>query len=281
MSARLRGKEQGMQRFRCTLATICLLLFAGRASAERPFDFKRDTFDFANETVFEYHEGRGSLRHDGAVKKKRFVQHCFVMSRAVEQFRKFARFDASQPPLADAELAARIHKITSMPAWSPPAAENDRIVIPGYADLRSLSRDRGEIVRNNIGLGWPTYFRVGNWRIFLPHGPAQQARTHEALERALAQPEGYFVAYLTTTPENFAINHAVLVYAKQPAVAVFAGRGSAQRDTIRYAVYDPNHAEAPRTLEWSPRDRSFSYQKDWDFAGGHVTVWQVYGALLQ
>jgi hypothetical protein len=267
--------EQGHDRFRTMLVALALLLLGSTASAERPFDFTRDTFAFANETVFEYHDGSASLRHDGAgaVKKKRFVQHCFVMSRAVEQFRKFARFDRSQRPPSDPELAARIHQITSMPAWAPPAFENARIVIPGYSDLRSLSRARGEIVRNNIGLGWPTYFRVGNWRIFLPHGPAQQARTHEALERTLSQPEGYFVAYLTTTPENFAINHAVLVYAKQPA--------SRATDTIRYTVYDPNHAEAPRTLEWSSRDRSFSYQRDWDFAGGHVRVWQVYGAPLQ
>lgn len=276
-------KQRGIKRFRTLFCAVGVLLFDATASAARPFDFKRDTFAFANETIFEYHDGSASLRRDtpGTVKKKRFVQHCFVMSRGVEQFRKFARFAPAQPPLDDAELAARIHRITHIPAWAPPAAEKDRIVIPGYADLRRLSRARGEIVRKNIGLGWPTYFRVGNWRIFLPHGPGQQARTQAALERALAQPEGYFVAYLTTTPESFAINHAVLVYAKQRSVAAFARRGSGQSDTIRYLVYDPNHADQPRTLEWSPRDRSFSYQRDWDFAGGHVTVWQVYGRPLQ
>lgn len=272
-----------MGQWRALFISVGLLIFATAAPAERPFDFKRDTFAFENETVFEYHDGSASLRHHrrGAVKTKRFVQHCFVMSRSVEQFRKFARFDPTQPPLADAELAARIRRITRSPAWAPPAGKKERIVIPGYADLRSLSRARGEIVRSNIGLGWPTYFRIGNWRIFLPHGPAQQARTQLELEHALAQPEGYFVAYLTTTPESFAINHAVLVYAKQPPLRTLARRGATQTDTIRYTVYDPNHADQPRTLEWSPRERSFSYQRDWDFAGGHVTVWQVYGAPLQ
>ena len=255
---------------------------ATAVSAERPFDFKRDTFAFGNETIFEYHDGSASPRpHAPGVRTKRFVQHCFVMSRSVEQFRKFARFDPSHPPLDDAELAARIHKITHSPAWAPPMAEKDRIIIPGYSDLRSLSRARGEVVRNNIGLGWPTYFRLGNWRIFLPHGPAQQARTQEELERALHRQEGYFVAYLTTTPENFAINHAVLVYARKPSLAAFAGRGAPRSDTIRYLVYDPNHTDRPRTLEWSPRDRSFLYERDTDFAGGHVTVWQVYGRPLQ
>ena len=82
-----------------------------------------------------------------------------------------------------------------------------------------------------------------------------------------------FVAYLTTTPESFTINHAVLVYARKAP--------SPGTDTIRYVVYDPNHADHPRMLAWSPRDRSFSYERDWDFAGGHVTVWQVYGLPLQ
>jgi hypothetical protein len=262
-------------RLRDLFAGAWLLLFTTGASAERPFDFKRDTFAFANETVFEYHDGYASARRDApqAVKAKRFVQHCFVMSRSVEQFRKFARFDPSQPPLGDAELAARIHQVTRWAAWDGSAAENERVVIPGYSDLRSLSRARGEIVRNNIGLGWPTYFRVGNWRIFLPHGPAQQAKTQVKLERALHEPEGYFVAYLTTTPENFEINHAVLVYAEKPRAP--------RSDTTRYLVYDPNHADRPRILAWSPRDRSFLYERDTDFVGGHVTVWQVYGRPLQ
>ena len=277
--------KPGTDSFRGLVVGLWLLMFAATALAERPFDFNRDTFAFGNETVFEYHDGSASLRpREPAVRTKRFVQHCFVMSRGVEQFRKFARFDPSRPLLADAELAACIRKITRSPAWAAPAAERDRIIIPGYSDLRSLSRARGEIVRNNIGLGWPTYFRVGNWRIFLPHGPAQQERTQEELERALQQREGFFVAYLTTTPENFAINHAVLVYAKKASrsVAAFAGRGSSSRnDTIRYLVYDPNHADRPRTLEWSARDRSFLYERDTDFAGGHVTVWQVYGRPLQ
>jgi hypothetical protein len=46
-------------------------------------------------------------------------------------------------------------------------------------------------------------------------------------------------------------------------------------------VYDPNHPESPRDLIWSARDRAFSYQKDWDFIGGFVRVYQVYGKPLQ
>lgn len=257
-------------------ASASLILFAHVVWAERPFAFQRDTFAFANETVFEYHNGRSSPRRPNrSHETKRFTQHCFVMSRGVVQFRKFARFDPAQAPLDDKELATRIRRITRRPPWAPPLAKQERVLIPGYANLRALSRARTGIVQENIGLGWTAYFRPGNWRILLPHGPVQQTRTHRELERALARGE-FFIAYLTTFPENLSINHAVLIYAQ--------GTGQAHRTSagiLRYSVYDPNHAEASRTLEWSGRDSCFLYQRDWDFIGGRVIVWQVYGRPLQ
>jgi hypothetical protein len=257
-------------------AGVCLWISSAAAAAGHPFSFARDTFAFANETVLEYHQGHGSLRHENANQKpKRFTQHCFVMSRTVAQFRKFARFDPALSPLDDRQLAARIRKVTSRRPWAAPLAIQDRITIPGYPDLRALSRARAGIVQENIGLGWTTYFRPGNGRILLPHGPAQQARTQAELERALARGE-FFVAYLTTFPESLSINHGVLVYAQEK----ISGRGN-HPHKLRYRVYDPNHPDGPRTLEWSQRDSCFLYQRDWDFVGGKVVVWQVYGHFLQ
>jgi hypothetical protein len=257
-------------------AGVCLWISSAADAAGRPFSFARDTFAFGNETLLEYHQGHASLRREnGKQKPKRFTQHCFVMSRGVAQFRKFARFDPALPPLDDKELAARIRKITSRPPWTAPLAMRDRIIIPAYRDLRALSRARADIVQRNIGLGWTTYFRFGNGRIFLPHGPAQQARMQLEMERAQARGE-FFVAYLTTLPESLSINHGVLVYPQQKT----SGHGNHPLK-LRYRVYDPNHPEAPRTLEWSQRDSCFLYQRDWDFVGGKVFVWQVYGAPLQ
>jgi hypothetical protein len=254
----------------------CVWISAARAAAGPSFYFDRDTFAFANETVFEYHQGHASLRHEnGPQKPKRFTSHCFVMSRGAAQFRKFARFDPTFSPLDDRQLAARIRKVTSRKPWAAAVARHDRITIPGYRDLRALSRARAGVVQENIGLGWPTYFRPGNGRIFLPHGSAQQARTQAELERVLARGE-FFVAYLTTFPESLSINHGVLVYAKEK---IFGGGKRAQK--LRYRVYDPNHPDGPRTLEWSQRESRFLYQRDWDFVGGRVVVWQVYGRFLQ
>jgi hypothetical protein len=46
-----------------------VLLTAGRAIAS-DFRFDRDTFAFANETVFEYHDGHPHLREPSAIKQR-------------------------------------------------------------------------------------------------------------------------------------------------------------------------------------------------------------------
>ena len=271
----MRMTALGILRLSGLATALGLSIGAVSAHTGRSFAFDRDTFSFDNETILEYHGGHASARsRTPGEHPKRFVQHCFVMSRTVMQFQKFVRFEPRQPALNDGELAERIRKITRVPPWTAPLPAAERIEMPGYADLRSLSEARAEILQKNIGLGWPTYLRVGNWRILWPHGPAQQAQTHRELQRHLNTPGGFFVAYLTNFPRSLNINHSVLVYARKP-------NDRAAEGNYRYAVYDPNHHDAPRTLEWSERDRSFLYQHDTDFVGGRVIVWQVYGAPLQ
>ena len=248
---------------------LALLGSVSPAKAERPFDFQRDTFGFANMTVFEYENGVPRLRRGESAKQERYTRRCFVLSRAVWQFRKFARFDPHAPPIDDHELIGRIRAVTRRPAWKPALPENERVVFP-YADLRDLSKRRGRILQETVGKGWPTYWRPGNYRVFFAPGRSYQEKTHQNLNAALARGD-LFVGYLTTLPK-LRINHAVLVFARK--------RGPSS-DLDHYLVYDSNHPEGPRELTWSERDHSFSYQKDWDFVGGHVRVYQVYGKPFQ
>ncbi len=187
------------------------------------------------------------------------------------QFQKFARFDPHAAPLEDRELAARIRNVTRRAAWGKPLLADQRVVFPGYPNLRAMSEARREVVRANIGLGWPTYFRLGNVRMLYEHNSSYHKETHANLNAALARGE-LFAGFLTTYP-RLSINHAVLVYKRKPA--------SRNGGIDRYLVYDPNHPESPRELTWSSRDRAFAYQKDWDFIGGSVRVYQVYGKWLQ
>jgi hypothetical protein len=187
------------------------------------------------------------------------------------QFHKFARFDPDSPPLDDNALAVRIRNVTHRAAWEKPLPADQRVVFPGYANLRAMSKVRREVVRANIGVGWPTYFRFGNFRMLFEHDSSYHKKTHANLNATLARGE-LFVGFLTTYP-RLSINHAVLVYKRESA--------SQNGEIDNYLVYDPNHPESPRKLAWSSRDRAFAYQKDWDFIGGFVHVFQIYGKWLQ
>jgi len=245
--------------------------FAQVGAAASEFRFDRDTFTFANQTVFEYHEGHASLRKRSATKQDAYNRHCFVMCRTAAQFKKFARFEPRSNPLDEASLAARIRDVTRQATWTEPLPENQRMVFPGYKDLKEMSRAHRELVQLNIGHGWPSYFRISNARMMFQDGTGYQERTHAQLNAALARGE-LFIAFLTTYP-RFSINHSVLIYKLKSS--------SPNPRVDHYLVYDPNHPESPREITWSAHDRAFSYQKDWDFVGGFVRVYQVYGKPLQ
>jgi hypothetical protein len=261
------GKSVGA----CWLGVFTAVTFAHAGGAALDFRFDRDTFAFANQTVFEYHEGHASLRKASATKRDAYNRHCFVMCRTAAQFKKFARFEPRSNPLDNASLAARVRAVTRQAAWTEPLPENQRIVFPGYKDLKDMSQAHRELVQLSIGHGWPSYFRISNARMMFQDGAGYQERTHARLNAALARGE-LFIAFLTTYP-RFSINHSVLIYQRKSS--------SPNPGVDHYLVYDPNHPESPRELTWSARDRTFSYQKDWDFIGGFVRLYQVYGKPLQ
>jgi hypothetical protein len=258
-----------------TINVCSLVVFVASAASNvtaSGFRFDQDTLGFTNSTVFAYSGGQKSLRKEGAEKERPYTRRCFVMSRTALQFYKFARFDPRSAPLDDKALAARLRLIARRPPWHPALSPNDRIVFPGYADLRALSKAHTETFQENIGLGWPTYARIGNYRMFFRRDDDRyQEKTHENLNAALARGE-FFVAYLSDYP-HYRINHAVLVYARKPA----RRPGGIEH----YLVYDPNHADAPRELKWSPIMKIFNYQKDEEFVGGYTRVYQVYGKAWQ
>src|SRR5947209_2655272 len=128
------GKSMGW------LGVLAVVVCAHAGGATPEFCFDHDTFGFANQTVFEYHEGHASLRKSSATKRDAYNRHCFVMSRTALQFKKFARFEPRSTPLDDASIAARIRAVTRQPAWAEPSPENQRIVFPGYKDLKEMSK---------------------------------------------------------------------------------------------------------------------------------------------
>ena len=255
----------------CPFLVLITFALANVASAA-PFSFQGDTFAFKNATVLKYKNGLPTLQRQlAADPTNQYTRRCFVMSRSVVQFRKFARFDPNDTPLEDRQLAARIRVVVRRAPWGAPLPADLRIALPGYKNLRELSKAKTEVFQRNLGSGFATYFRPANARMFFQHNREYQEETHANLDTALKR-EDLFVAYLSTFPK-LEINHTVLIYGRKP--------GRSKDDLVRYRIYDPNHPEAPRELTWSPRERAFVYQKDIDFVGGFVRVYQCYGKPLQ
>jgi hypothetical protein len=88
------GKSAGL----CWLSVVAAVTLPRVTATASEFHFDHDTFAFANQTVFEYHEGHASLRRGSAVKKDAYNRHCFVLCRTAMQFKKFARFDPKSSP---------------------------------------------------------------------------------------------------------------------------------------------------------------------------------------
>ena len=263
------GKSAGV----CWLSAVAAVTTMHASIGASDFRFDRDTLSFQNATVLKYKDGVPFLRAKSTSDDpaNKYTRRCFVMTRTAMQFRKFARFDPRGAPLDDKALAARIRSVTRRQAWAAPLPENQRIVFPGYASLREMSKARTQVFQENIGSGFITYFRPGNGRMFFEYSRKYQQRTHASLDAALSHGD-LFVGYLSTYPK-LSINHAVLVYVRNKSLP---------GDQLEhYLAYDPNHAEAPRELTWSPRERAFAYEKDIDFIGGFVRVYQSYGKALQ
>jgi hypothetical protein len=261
-------RVSGCRSYAC-VAAIFVAASAANAGSADGFNYNRDTLSFKNWTVYSYENGQ-IVSH-----KNQFGHHysrrCFVMTRTVEQFYKFARFEPNAPKLDANDLHKRIRAVTRRPPWHDPLPPEKRIVIPGYHNLRELSAANTQLMQRNIGLGWVVYLRPGNVRMFYLHDKNYQAKTHELLEQTLARHD-FFIAYLSDFP-ILHINHSVLVYKHD--------RPRSADGSDHYLVYDPNHPERPRHLEWSPARREFSYQKDDEFPGGFTRVFQVYGKFLQ
>ena len=239
------------------------------APASRPFNFETDTFAFANETVWNYVDG--SVQADSSREpehKRDYTRRCFVVTRAAVQFWKFARFDPQAKPLDSEKLSERIRQVTERSVWLPALAEKERIVFPGYHNLREISSASPSIFQANIGLGWPIYFRAGMMPIIAPVYRETEAQLNDEIFNDL-QKKYPTIVWLYNFP-SLNMNHAVIV---------FAGRHDGHR--YIYRVYDPNYADASKTLRYEADSRTFFYQPTFYFKGGSVSARAVYRGVLQ
>jgi hypothetical protein len=236
-------------------------------AAPRPFVYPNDTFDFKNETVWNYIGGTVQPETDKAHERE-YTRRCFVLSRASVQFWKFARFEPNAKPLEADELARRIRHVCERSVWLPALPAKDRVVFPGYRNLRDASARMRYVFQANIGRGWPFYFRAGNIVIASWVSRALEDRLNGEIFHDLRMNTPTII-WVYRFP-SLKMNHVVVVY-------------SATRDQggYHYRVYDTNYRDADKRLDYDPRTRTFSYEPVYFFKGGPVTVRSIYRGWLQ
>lgn len=229
----------------------------------RTFNFQTDTFSFPNQLVWEYYfDEHGKWTSRPRQPAPDYSHHCFVVARSARQFFEHAKFDPKQP-IADTNTYRQL--IRQVVAESPHHFVDDgnKIVIPGYADLRSFSAAQEGLLKQECGGAWHSYFQHGHWRIMIPFTRHHQEKMAAQLVAAIKANHPP-IAHLICFPQ-LKINHAVVLYGAQETP-----------DEIRFTTYDPNNPKAPVTLIFNRKTRSFQFPANDYFPGGWVDVYEVY-----
>ena len=253
-----------------TLATVLALVFLCSCTSTRQpnldsrrFDFQRDTFAYANGLVWEYgYDTNGVWQAHKREPEPDYTLHCFVVARSARQFFDNARFDPLQPIADDTTYRRLVRQVAaSDPRNQLP--ESKRIVIPGYADLRSFSAAHEKVLQAQCGSAWQSYLQRGNWRMIFPVTRRHQAETGKELAARLKD-RGPLLVHVFCFP-TLSINHALLLF------------DAKETDTeIQFATYDPNDPSKPGLLSFDRARRTFILPSNAYFPGGPVDVYEIY-----
>jgi hypothetical protein len=220
--------------------------------------FGIDTFAFPNESRTK-NRGKPDL----------YANYCFVMARAVTQFRRFARFEPAAPPVSPAEYEARVARVVSHAPWEDPAPPEDRVVIPGYDSLHALSRAQERAVKAGLGSPVWTWLHWTNWRVVFPMPRAQQERV--ARETMAELQAGRLVQWLVTNFPTWELNHTVVAYDYRIG----------DNGAVLFDVYDPNDPHAPGLIAFDRAERGFVAERLFDTTPGAIRAFRMYhGPLL-
>lgn len=251
----------------CVALTGCATLERDAIQTARPFDFHQDTFAFANELVWEYQTDpqTGKMFSTPRTPQPTYTLRCFVLVRSARQFFYNARFDPSQPTLA--EYRQPIRQISRRNARRPPAPDAAPIIFPGYNNLRAFSRRHEHVLKQNLGGSWQSYVQRGNWRMVFPFTRRHQERTARRLDQSL-ETGRLPIVHLVRFPQ-LTINHALLLYDSRDA-----------EHGIEFLAYDPNSPDEPVILSFDARRRTFFFAANRYFSGGRVDVYEIYRGPL-
>ncbi len=230
----------------------------------RHFNFHEDTFAYANQLVWEYDFDpvTGRATHHATVPPPDYFHHCFVVARSAQQFFENARFDPAAPLADDHTYRRLIEKVVdSSPRHPLPSA--DRIVIPGYSNLFAFSCARGNLLKEECGGAWQSYFQRGHWRMIFPLARSHQEGMARQFARGLESGR-VPVVHVVRFP-SLSINHAMVLFDRKETA-----------DEIEFSAYDPNEPEHPVPITFNRRQKRFRLPSNRYFAGGRVDLYEIY-----
>ena len=220
------------------------------------FSFASDTFAFPNLIGARHPNELGIYAH-----------YCFVLARSVRQFAQFARFDPLLPKVDHAGYVERVKRIAALPAREAAMPPDDRIVIPGYANLREFSQGEESAVKEGLGGRFWTWVHWTNWRVMFPvNGSHQEGVAHEIVDELRA---GRLVQLLVTNWPKPELNHTVVAFESRPTDG-----------GIDFVVWDPNNPDGPGIMTWESSARRFWATDLYDTEPGPIRAFRMYYSLL-
>jgi hypothetical protein len=220
------------------------------------FAFANDTFAFPNDI-----RARNTDRDD------LYANYCFVLARALRQFFAFARFEPTTGRLSSDAYVERVRAIAAQPPWQLPPPGGDRIVIPGYANLREFSEGQEAAVKAGLGSRLWTMVHWTNWRVTFPASRVQQASVAREVMDELDQ--GRLVQLLVTNWPKPELNHGVVAY----------GYRAGPR-AVEFEVWDPNDPRRPGLLTFDGDTHQFHATRIFDTEPGPIRAFRMYYSWL-
>lgn len=214
--------------------------------------FGEDTFAFPNESR-SLNRGKPDL----------YANYCFVMTRGVVQFFKFARFDGSLGKLSADAYSKLVREVTDHSPWETALPRYERVLIPGYRNLYEFSRGEEAAVKAGLNGRFWTMVHWTNWRVVLPvSGRHQEGVAAEVIADLRAgQPEQLLVTNWPI-PE---LNHGVVAYDYRLG-------GNA----IDFLVYDPNDPARPGILSFQRDIHRFWATQLFTVTPGAIRAFRMY-----
>jgi hypothetical protein len=248
---------------RTFLFLVVAVSLSNSGAIGKGFRFPTETFAFNNNLYYDYQRdanGAITVRRRPKGAEPDFSRHCYEMARSVVQFYRFAEFRPDLSPVSENDYRTRIRALSRISPWAP--VSKAKIIFPGYPDLHTFSRSHSLLIQKSLGLWWPSYWRIGNWRIVFPQSRAGQARFAAWLKQRIEERDVQTVFITRFIP----INHCLVVYSY---------RAEANGDLL-FSVYDCNQPDQLVHLRYRAADRSFYLDKTWYYSKQLVNVMSLY-----